>query len=242
MLKGESKRNSNIELYRIITMLLIVAHHYVVNSGLTGESGPLMLYPQNYKSLFFFVFGMWGKIGINCFVMITGYYMCKSAITLKKFMKLLLEIEFYKIVIYFIFLLTGYADFSIKECLKSCLPISEVAQNFSGCYLLFFLCIPFLNILIRNLTEKQHGILLLLAGFIYTFFGTVPKLSVTMNYVSWFIVVYFIGSYIRLYPKAIYKNGKIWGSATAICIMLSVMSVISLAYLYPRIHIHPFFF
>ncbi len=27
-------RNSNLELYRVIVMLLIVAHHYVVNSGL----------------------------------------------------------------------------------------------------------------------------------------------------------------------------------------------------------------
>ena len=29
------QRNSNLELYRIIVMLAIVAHHYVVNSGLT---------------------------------------------------------------------------------------------------------------------------------------------------------------------------------------------------------------
>ena len=29
-------RYSNLELYRIITMLAIVAHHYVVNSGLMG--------------------------------------------------------------------------------------------------------------------------------------------------------------------------------------------------------------
>lgn len=27
-------RDSNIELFRIITMIMIVAHHYVVNSGL----------------------------------------------------------------------------------------------------------------------------------------------------------------------------------------------------------------
>lgn len=31
----KKERNSNLELYRIIVMLLIVAHHYVVNSGLT---------------------------------------------------------------------------------------------------------------------------------------------------------------------------------------------------------------
>ena len=36
-------RNSNLELYRIIVMLLIVAHHYVVNSGLMEimEESPL---------------------------------------------------------------------------------------------------------------------------------------------------------------------------------------------------------
>lgn len=28
------QRRSNIELFRIITMLIIIAHHYVVNSGL----------------------------------------------------------------------------------------------------------------------------------------------------------------------------------------------------------------
>lgn len=27
-------RNSNIELYRIVLMLIIIAHHYVVNSGI----------------------------------------------------------------------------------------------------------------------------------------------------------------------------------------------------------------
>ena len=62
-------RNSNLELYRIIVMLSIVAHHYVVNSGLTAlmDADPL-----NPKSLFLYLVGMWGKTGINCFVLITG--------------------------------------------------------------------------------------------------------------------------------------------------------------------------
>ena len=33
-LKKYGERESNLELYRIITMLLIVAHHFVVNSGI----------------------------------------------------------------------------------------------------------------------------------------------------------------------------------------------------------------
>lgn len=31
---SRAMRDSNIELFRIITMIMIVAHHYVVNSGL----------------------------------------------------------------------------------------------------------------------------------------------------------------------------------------------------------------
>ena len=33
-------RNSNIELLRIIMMVVIVAHHYVVNSGITDLYEP----------------------------------------------------------------------------------------------------------------------------------------------------------------------------------------------------------
>ncbi len=79
---------SNLELYRIIVMLLIVAHHYVVNSGLMEV---MMSQPTSGKSIFLSLFGMWGKTGINCFVLITGYFMCRSEITLRKFLKLLLE-------------------------------------------------------------------------------------------------------------------------------------------------------
>lgn len=146
-------RNSNLELYRILVMLLIVAHHYVVNSGLIEvlERAPLDKY-----SLSLYLMGMWGKTGINCFVLITGYFMCQSHITLRKFLKLLLEIEFYNIIIYCVFLFSGYVDFNIKDFVKALLPVKSVGVGFTSCFLLFYLFIPFLNILIRNMGKKQH--------------------------------------------------------------------------------------
>lgn len=35
MTEKKQPRNTNLELFRILTMLVIVAHHYVVNSGIT---------------------------------------------------------------------------------------------------------------------------------------------------------------------------------------------------------------
>lgn len=64
---------------------------------------------------------------------------------------------------------------------------------------MFYLLIPFLNILINNINEIQHRFLIGILFFLYIFLGTMPKFSVTMNYVSWFCYIYLVSSYIRFY-------------------------------------------
>lgn len=231
--KIQSKiRNSNLELYRIIVMLLIVAHHYVVNSGLGSV---LQENPLSERSLFFYLFGAWGKTGINCFVMITGYFMCKSHITFYKFFRLLFEVLFYNIIIYIIFVVTGYESLSLTG-IEDLIPMRNLNTNFISCFLAFFFCIPFLNILIQHLDKRKHQLLIGLCLFIYTLHGTLPHTGVIMNYVSWFCVIYFIASYIRLYPSRYDKNIKLWGICTLLCIGISISSIFGILYLNTYYH------
>ena len=223
-------------------MFLIVAHHYVINSGLAASDGPIYIDPLSWKSMFLLLFGAWGKIGINCFVLITGYFMCTSHITVKKYMKLIGEVMIYRIVIYMIFLISGYEPFGIKTLVKAVLPITGVEQGFSSCYLIFYLCIPFLNILIKHLTEKQHLYILMIVSFTYIFFGTIKLLSVDMNYVSWFIVVYLIASYIRKYPKNIFDNFHFWKWAMIGTVTLCIISVVICAWLSSILNLHVAYF
>ncbi len=209
-------------------MLLIVAHHYVVNSGLMAVIRSNPLAP---RSIFLLLFGAWGKTGINCFVLITGYFMCKSKITLKKFCKLLFEIEFYKIIIWAIFLVTGYESFSFGGLVNVLLPIRILSTGFGSCYLVFFLFIPFLNVLIQNMTERQHIKLLLLCVFTYVIIGTLPTFGVTMNYVSWFIVLYVIASYIRCYERKLFTRCGLWGWLTLAFLLLSMASVVAMTWI-----------
>ena len=225
-IRGGGHRNSNLELFRIITMIIIVAHHYVVNSGLSGlvhEVGKI-----NFNSIFLILFGWGGKTGINCFVLITGYFMCTSNITVKKYIKLIGERYFYCILLFLIFLLTGYAQFSVKDALKVVFPFFTVQNNFTGCFLLFYLFIPFLNKLIHALNEKEHLILVGICLFIYTVLPTFAFAEVSFNYVTWFIVLYFVASYFRMYEKNWFSNTKLWGILTVITLLLSWTSVISL--------------
>lgn len=208
-------------------MLLIVIHHYVVNSGLLDVMSES---PTSIKSLYLYILGAWGKTGINCFVMITGYFMCKSHITMRKFLKLFLQIIFYDIVITAIFIVCGYEPYPIKHMLKGILPIQSIGTGFTSCYLMFFLLIPFMNVLINNMSQRQHLNLVIALLFIYSVLGTIPKIEVTMNYVSWFCVLYFIASYIRLYPFHKKENVKFWGWTTFFLVVVSILSVVSICF------------
>lgn len=238
---GGKQRRSNLELYRIIVMLLIVAHHYVVNSGLMEVMSQDCL---SFKSIYLYLFGMWGKTGINCFVLITGYFMCKSSIQLRKFLKLLLEIIFYKILIYTIFTSTGYEDITVKYMLKALLPITSISDGFISCFLVFYLFIPFLNILIHNIDKRKHQQLIVLCLFTYTFLGTIPKVHVVFNYVTWFSVLFVIASYIRLYGLIPRISNAIWGWLTIASLTFASLSVIGMLFVHERfaIKLIPYWF
>lgn len=220
---GGGYRKSNIELYRIIGMLLIIAHHYVVNSGLTDV---IYIDPFSGRSIYYLLFGAWGKTAINCFTMITGYYMCQSDISIKKWVKLLSTVMFYRILIGGIFWLTGYEPLSAVEALKLLIPIRSIKTNYTGCFLVFYLFIPFLSALVRNLNQKQHRLLIVLCGFTYIFFEMMPLFEITINYVSWFCAFFMIAAYIRLYPREIYENRRIWAIVLIIAVLAGILSVL----------------
>lgn len=224
-------RSSNLELYRIIVMLLIVAHHYVVNSGLTHE---MELNPLSPNSIFYLLFGAWGKTGINCFVLITGYFMCKTEIRLRKFLKLFLWVLTYSIIITGLFSIAGYCPKGIMRMWYGVIPLKRLTDGFTSCFIVFYLCIPFLNILIRNLSKRQHICLICLLLFIYTLHGTIPSLRVNMNYVSWFSTLYIISAYLRMYPFKRDKDVKFWAILTALSWSISIVSVLILNYIQYR--------
>lgn len=72
---GIKKRESNLELFRILLMLMIIAHHYVVNSEIADFFNPTH---PTANMLFMTLYGWGGKTGINCFVLVSMFLFFKD--------------------------------------------------------------------------------------------------------------------------------------------------------------------
>ena len=90
------RRQSNIELFRIVAMVGIVAYHAAWYSGLATRA---YADPWKWDNALLLVLGAWGKTGINCFVLITGYFMCQRRLTAGRFLKVIGMTEFYAFVV-----------------------------------------------------------------------------------------------------------------------------------------------
>lgn len=66
---------------------------------------------------------------------------------------------------------------------------------------------------------------------VYVLLPSFAKAYVVFNYVTWFVILYIIASYIRLYPKKWLESVKMTGMLTVAILFLSLGSVITLAWI-----------
>ena len=229
-------RNSNIELFRIIMMIFIIIHHYIVNSDVLKTISSMELNPNTFT---LFALGSGGKIIIDCFILITGYFSCTSDIKLKKWLNLLFQCAFYAIVINSLFLCFSYNPLGVERLYRGFYPIfiqlSTSGESFLAVFLILLLLAPFLNKLIKILSKKEFSILLLILIFVYSFLSTfillqnpVTKIwSFHNNWdaIGWYCTVYLIGSYIRLYFCEKLDSFKFGLYSSIICLVLIAVSI-----------------
>ena len=123
-------RQVNFELLRVISMILIILYHMVLYGVYDG--GLFNSYRFSYA-----LFMSGGKIGVILFIMITGYFMCKSQITIEKFLKLLLEVIFYSLVFNTLFFIKGYVPLTLENLYKGFVG-TGLSHSFIKTFLVFF--------------------------------------------------------------------------------------------------------
>lgn len=188
------ERNSNFELLRIIAMFMIIIHHLAYHSQFNFQYDEL-----TFNRLWIQFIQIGGEVGVNVFVLITGYFMLNHNFKIEKVLKLWFEILFYSIVIYVLMCLIGKETFTIVGLVSSFMPISREKWWFASAYIILYILSPYINVLIKNMSKKVYKKLLIICFVMWVIFPTFLFTSLGSNNVIWFIYLYLLAGYIKQY-------------------------------------------
>lgn len=219
------KRESNIELLRIIAMLLIIAHHFSIHGGFNFSISDISI---NKFWTQFLLLG--GKIGVNIFVLISGYFLINvKQLKISKILKLWLQIFTYSIGIFTICVVTGLIPYEPQELKRNLLPITYSCWWFASTYFVLYLIFPYINKVLTQLDKKSYLKLIILTTICWVF---IPTVSINLLYQSnaliWFIYLYTISGYIKLHLN----NTKLSGKKSILIALLFLIIYFSILIIY----------
>jgi len=190
-------RNSSIELLRIIAMIMIVSCHFATHGGFSF-AGNFLSIPR----LWWNFIEMGGNLGVDIFVLISGYFLVASngkVFNINRILKFWGQVFVYSIVIYFVFCIIGVHDFGLISCIKSIFPITFGSWWFASTYFVLYLIHPFINMLLQKLDKKTYQILIITQLILWCIIPTFTTSNYQSNSLVWFVTLYCVAGYVRLF-------------------------------------------
>ncbi len=198
-------KKSSLELMRIISMFFIVVYHIILHSNLinlsTGGTKFLLVLLEAFM-----------VVHVNSFILLTGYFQSDKNAKFSKIISVCNATWFYKLLTFVgIILVTNYfslpnnVDMNFHQKIISILPFDRYDNWYINCYLLTYIFSPYLNVLINKLSRSKLKKLIIILFIVFSLVGTILIGNILPDYNSGrcmmaFILLYFVGAYLRLYP------------------------------------------
>ena len=214
---NNSHRNIGLDFFRLFCMFLITSIHLgYTNISLISTSNI-----HNIGSLYFLQ--TFQAVGINGFMLISAYFLSAKSFSIKRIISFWMQLLFCSVLI-FVLITIVTRSFSIKNCVKSFLPVLTQHYWYPVVYIIILFAAPFMNRLIDVLSKKQ---LLLFLGFLFCtqilllstdfFYDSHVYLGHPSHSILGFVFLYFIAAYIRKYGI---NRRILFGPILLICIFI----------------------
>jgi surface polysaccharide O-acyltransferase-like enzyme len=228
--ENSSGRMINLETLRLISIIMVISLHYLGHGKVLAN----LEFPSANYFIFWFIESA-SYVSVNIFVLISGYFMVESQAKVKKLVRLYLQILFYSIGIYILFLLLGLQEVSLIDVAYYVFPVTTNRYWFATSFLLLYIMTPLLNITLNTLKKSEFEKVLLGSLILFSFlpnlifFHNVFNISDGYNFI-WFIVLYILAGYIKKYYTPNGQKIK-WIISFISIIILMVISRILISFL-----------
>ena len=228
-----ASRDSNIELVRIISMAFIILSHLAGHGGIFNSSNLANL-------LYGGVLLPGGKIGYDCFVIITAWFCIGKDFKGGRFLKIALEVIFYNLLgmLLAAILNNGVSEpVNIRNFLGCLFPIFGNSHGFAVYYMIFLLILPLLNTISEKISKRNIQAIIVLMFMMQL---GAKVLSVIIDYSTFvdldnglftFLILYFAVVYIKRWPiKIIEKRAALVIMFIIVWIICAVANILSAMY------------
>lgn len=222
--------NMNIELLRIVAMLLVLSCHATIHLGWNLLGTPGIRFGVANTIVQF------GQVGVCIFFMISGYFLVHKSFTVRRIVSSWTQMFCYSVLILLLTLALrhfGLALHATEDCFanadailltfaKELFPFYTNAYWFMGTYLVLLCVMPFINAIMEHCS--RHDVFLLLGMMMVLSVTTRLFLSSVLAFSQLLLSIccYLIGAYARMYPDS-YRRVRQWQRVASVVACIALM-------------------
>ena len=136
------------------------------------------------------------------FMMISGYFMIDiKELRIEKIVSIFVRVLFYSVTLTLITFIIGNhynTTIGIKELIGSFMPLSTTQYWYISSYFLILVFCPWINILLKVLTKKDHKLLIVILSLIWLDYLTIKGNVNTSNSVFFLLYLYILVAYYKI--------------------------------------------
>lgn len=202
-------RQANIELLRIVAMLMVVILHYLVKGGAASSLA------DNFSAInvLFWLVKALCIVAVNVYVLISGYFLLETKWSISRLVRLWLQVIFYSLGVPVVCLCLGIGEveqWGLYDWVNVLFPVQMEHYWFVTAYVILYIMVPVLSEGVKKLSKKQHGWLIIGLLLIFSLPKTVLPILIPIDRYGydfgWFICLFLIAAYIRLHGISIFER------------------------------------
>lgn len=195
---NRKQRNINVEILRILAMVMVVALH-VTGHGMGEVAFENKMY---FPAL---LINSLGYCAVDTFLFISAYYLSEQEFRWKRILKIWFQTAFYALVIVLLCMVSGVVAVVPMDIIKAILPVAFREYGFVTAYIGMCLMAPVLNMLLQKLTQNEHRILLAVLFMLLSIYPMFTMWQIIFfqegNCFGIALVIYCLASYMKKYGK-----------------------------------------
>lgn len=203
-------RQLNMELLRIVAMLMIITLHYLDKGGILGDFREAKGFAGNLAWAIEAVC----MVSVNLYVLISGYFLCESEFKFKKLIVIWAQILTYSWLITGVFAIANHGlnlENGVYDLIPLVFPVTGGHYWFATVYLLMYALCPLFNKAISGMDKKLHRNMIIICLVIFSVWNTILPFTQPLTDregmdICWFGVLYLTAAYVKKYKEDLKFN------------------------------------